>query len=67
MAKGGYHEGAGRPVGTTGAYKTPEEKKEGRIVIACKVDEMNKIKELAKASGKTTSRFFVDTILNRWV
>ena len=27
MAKGGYREGSGRPVGTTGAYKTPEEKK----------------------------------------
>ncbi len=65
MAKGGYREGSGRPVGTTGAYKTPEEKKDGRIVIACKVDEMNKIKELAKASGKTVSRFIVDTILNK--
>lgn len=27
MAKGGYREGSGRPVGTTGTYKTPEEKK----------------------------------------
>lgn len=29
MAKGGYREGSGRPVGTTGAYKTQEEKKDG--------------------------------------
>lgn len=27
MVKGGYREGSERPVGTTGAYKTPEEKK----------------------------------------
>ena len=32
MAKGGYREGSGRPVGTTGAYKTPEEKKKMDIL-----------------------------------
>jgi hypothetical protein len=64
MAKGGYREGSGRPVGTTGPNKAPELKKSGRIVV-CTEDEMNQIKELAKSSDKTTSRFIVDTILNK--
>ena len=34
MAKGGYREGSGRPVGTTGAYKTPEEKKKKMAVLS---------------------------------
>lgn len=65
--RGGYREGAGRPVGTTGPNKAPELKKSGRIVVVCTEDEMNQIKELAKSSDKTTSRFILDTILNRWV
>lgn len=65
MAKGGYREGSGRPVGTTGPNKVPELKKSGRIVVVCTEDEMNQIKELAKSSDKTTSRFIVDTILNK--
>lgn len=63
--RGGYREGAGRPVGSTGPNKAPELKKSGRIVVVCTEDEMNQIKELAKSSDKTTSRFIVDTILNR--
>ncbi len=63
--RGGYREGAGRPVGTTGPNKAPELKKSGRIVVVCTEDEMNQIKELAKSSDKTTIRFIVDTILNR--
>lgn len=63
--RGGYREGAERPVGTTGPNKAPELKKSGRIVVVCTEDEMNQIKELAKSSDKTTSRFIVDTILNR--
>lgn len=63
--RGGYREGAGRPVGTTGPNKAPELKKSGRIVVVCTEDEMNQIKELAKSSDKNTSRFIVDTILNR--
>lgn len=63
--RGGYREGAGRPVGTTGPNKAPELKKSERIVVVCTEDEMNQIKELAKSSDKTTSRFIVDTILNR--
>lgn len=65
--RGGHREGAGRPVGSTGPNKAPELKKSGRIVVVCTEDEMNQIKELAKSSDKTTSRFIVDTILNRWV
>ena len=63
----GYRKGAGRPVGTTGPNKAPELKKSGRIVVVCTEDEMNQIKELAKSSDKTTSRFIVDTILKKWV
>lgn len=63
--RGGYREGAGRPVGTTGPNKAPELKKSGRIVVVCTKDEMNQIKELAKSSDKTTSRFIVDTILKK--
>ena len=63
--RGGYREGAGRPVGTTGHNKAPELKKLGRIVVVCTEDEMNQIKELAKSSDKTTSRFIVDTILRK--
>lgn len=63
--RGGHREGAGRPVGSTGPNKAPELKKSGRIVVVCTEDEMNQIKELAKSSNKTTSRFIVDTILNR--
>lgn len=63
--RGGHREGAGRPVGSTGPNKAPELKKSGRIVVVCTEDEMNQIKELAKSSDKTTSRFIVDTILNR--
>ena len=63
--RGGYREGAGRPVGTTGPNKALELKKSGRIVVVCTEDEMNQIKELAKSSDKTTSRFIVDTILKK--
>lgn len=55
--RGGKRSGAGRPVGTTGPNKAPELKKSGRIVVVCTEDEMNQIKELAKSSDKTTSRF----------
>ena len=33
MAKGGYREGSGIPVGTTGAYKTQEEKKRWTYLV----------------------------------
>ncbi|MEF2913269.1 MAG: hypothetical protein U0O25_02955 [Succinivibrio sp.] len=45
--------------------KVAELKKSGRIVVVCTEDEMNQIKELAKSSDKTTSRFIVDTILKK--
>ena len=46
--------------------KAPELlKKDGRIVIGCTHSEMEQIKELAKQSGKNTSRFIVDTILKK--
>ena len=61
---GGKRQGAGRPVGTKGSYKDDTVKKNGRIVVACTEDEMTQIKDLAKASGKSVSRFIVDKILD---
>ena len=65
--RGGKRSGAGRRGGTTGANRALELKKWGRIVVVCTEDEMNQIKELAKSSDKTTSRFIVDTILKKRV
>lgn len=59
---GGVREGQGRPKGSKNKRKGTD-LKEGRIVIACTEDEMNKIKELAKKSGKSISRFVVEKIL----
>lgn len=60
MARGGAREGAGRPIGSVSGKPL----KEGRIVIACLKEEELKIKEMAKASGKSISRFIVDKILS---
>lgn len=38
--------------------------KTGRIVLACTEDAAAKTSELAAKSGKTISRFMVDTVLN---
>ncbi len=63
-AWGGKRQGAGRPTGTKGSYKDDAIKKSGRIVVACTEDEMTRIKELAKVSGKSVSRFIVDRVLD---
>lgn len=57
---GGARSGAGRKIGSTskGEHKT------GRIVISCLKSDEDKIKELAKASGKNVSQFIIDYILN---
>lgn len=59
MAKGGARVGAGRPKGSV----KRGEKASGRIVIACLEREEEKIKALAKESGKNVSRFIVESIL----
>ena len=56
---GGSRQGAGRKKGTL----NKGEHKSGRIVITCLESEEAKIKELATQSGKSVSRFIVDTIL----
>ena len=56
---GGARVGAGRPKGSL----SKGEKHTGRIVIVCLESEEAKIKELATQSGKSVSRFIVDTIL----
>lgn len=56
---GGARAGAGRKTGSTadGEHKT------GRIVISCFKSEEEKIKELAKQSGKSVSRFVLDNLI----
>lgn len=59
MPRGGKREGAGRPFGTTRGrtveYKT--------ISISALPEEVERIKELAKESGKTVSRYLVELAL----
>lgn len=61
MPRGGKREGAGRPVGTvkgrTVEYKT--------ISISALPEEVERIKELAKKSEKTVSRFLVELALGK--
>lgn len=61
MPRGGKREGAGRPAGTvrgrTVEYKT--------ISISALPEEVERIKELAKKSGKTVSRYLVELALSK--
>lgn len=60
MPRGGKREGAGRPFGTlkgrTVEYKT--------ISISALPEEVEQIKELAKKSGKSVSRFLIELALS---
>lgn len=58
---GGARPGAGRKKGSF----IGDAPKTGRIVIACTKDEELRIKEHARESGKSVSRFIVDEILSR--
>ena len=60
---GGKRAGAGRPVGTKGPNKAPEDKKDKRIVLVCTEEQNNKIKSMAKAQGLTVSAFILKSIL----
>lgn len=57
--RGGARANSGRPKGsyTGGAPKS------GRIVILCTAEEDEKLRAMALASGKSISRFIVDSIL----
>lgn len=56
--RGGAREGAGRPKGSGKGLKRVS------FSVSCQPEELEKIKELAKASGKTTSRFLIDLALD---
>lgn len=60
MPRGGKREGAGRPVGTTRGH-TVEYK---TVSISALPQEVERIKELARESGKTVSRYLVDLALS---
>lgn len=58
---GGARPGAGRKKGTLnkGEHKT------GRLVISCLESEEADIRALAEQSGKSVSRYIVDTLLKK--
>lgn len=57
---GGSRQGAGRKKGVT----MDIEHKDARIVIACSKIESEIIKEKAKQSGKSVSRFIVEKLIS---
>ncbi|QQA01313.1 ribbon-helix-helix domain-containing protein [Treponema peruense] len=61
---GGKRSGQGRPKGSQTASKSKTGYNTGRIVISCLESEVEEIKKLAAASGKSVSRFIIDSILN---
>ena len=61
---GGKRAGAGRPVGTKGPNKTPEEKKDKRIVLLCTEEQNSKIKSMAEEHGLSVSAFILKKLLD---
>lgn len=61
--RGGIRQGQGRPKGSKNKHSGLASKG-GRLVISCSESEMNQIKEMAKDSGKTISRFVIERILS---
>ncbi len=53
----GYH-GGGRKKGSGSGTKRVS------FCVSCQPEELEKLKELVKASGKSTSRFLLDLALN---
>lgn len=51
----GYHGGGRKATGV----------KRVSFTVSCQPEELEKIKELAAASGKTTSRFILDLVLQK--
>lgn len=60
---GGRRAGAGRPVGTGGPIKSPEERKDKRIVLVCTEEQHSRIKALATEQGLTVSAYILKTVL----
>lgn len=55
MPKGGKREGAGRPFGTTGAYK--EIKKDLQVAVRLTAEEKRQLEERAAAENLTVSKY----------
>ena len=55
---------AGRPKGTTGAYKAESEKRTRNIGIRVNEEELTMIKAKAAESGKGITDFIIDLVRN---
>ncbi len=55
MASGGKRNGAGRPKGTTGAYK--EVTRDQQVAVRLTADEKRTLEERAAAASLTVSRY----------
>lgn len=67
MPRGGKREGAGRPAGSKNKIKKTGQGKRtpfANVTVSGHPDEIADLKELAKESGKSLSRFVLDTLLN---
>lgn len=60
MSSGGVRKGAGRPKGTTGAYK--EIKRNKQITIMLTENEMELLKKCSEILGKTRTSTIVEAI-----
>lgn len=60
MASGGKRSGAGRPKGTTGAYKKVT--RDRQIAVRLTADEKRTLEARAAASGMTVSRYIHDIL-----
>lgn len=66
MPRGGYREGAGRPKGSANngtvlGRKTPYK----NVTVSGSPEEIEELKKLAEASGKSLSRFVIESILKK--
>lgn len=64
MASGGLREGSGRPKGAKN--KTPAQGRKTlfkNITVSGSPEEIEQLKKLAEASGKSLSRFVLDSLL----
>lgn len=57
--RGGVRSGAGRPKGAKNKVEAQGTKRVS-FSVSCQPEELEKLKELVKASGKSTSRFLLD-------
>ena len=60
---GGKRAGQGRPKGTTGAYKAPEDVKSESIYVKCTKAEKLQIAENAELAGLSVSKYILSKVL----